>query len=1187
MSDAPGHTNDEPDSATARERAKRALLIGIDAYRYPEFIRSLNGCVNDVELMHSVLRDHFGFPAETMKVLRNEEASRDSILAALDQLVKETGTDDIVVIHYAGHGSQMTDREGDEPSGYDSTIMPWDTQGWRGENRDITDDEIHLRLQDLGAKTRYITLLFDCCHSGTITRDDFGVEARFMPRDERAPDELPPSPIPPDRRPGMVESGPSGWVPLTDRYVLIAGCRDSEVSFEYRPPESDGQVTHGALTYFLAQELRKAALTEESVRQTSYRDVFERAAALVNGANSKQHPQMEGRADREIFGVGDLEPMPFVLLIDPTGGGNATLAAGAAFGVTAGSVYAIYPQGTKRPDGDPIAQVEVTEVRAISASATVRPGAKEPLTAGMRAIETKHEYGDLQLGVQLVTPEALEAESRAMADAIEASSLLKRVEDTRRAAVRVYLLEPRSEAKQGDPVPQMPRVDAPTWVVVNEAGQIAMPPKPADGVADVIANLEKLSRYRQALALDNTNPASELRGQLELVLLRKNASDEWVEAEADSATGETVFEVGESIAFRLMNRLSKTPFVTLLNFTMDGEISVLYPEQRAAVEIRPLVASGAGFFDVGLDGDFFMESLPDTFPYNAPPEEGGLDSGVETVKLVVTSDEANFSFLEQGAFRDDMSPLMMLWASATIPETRGIARRTKPAPQEDWTTVVKSYVLRRPQKDALRPDGEPLRLGGTTLTTTDLEGSVAVHPWGSDRATAGELASDDLTSALDDAGIEIRQTVEISGTRVRPTRSADGTPALELSVRDPGPGYGQMVLGTDESGALSWHFAPVAEPDAAATRGGGGGSVRRYHIPSPAVSAPATGPAQRGLVGAVGRKFLKELVFPLVDPVIGAVGNAFAGAWEKRHRPYRLRSFTPDDFASADAPVMDEAGWKRLASGRSLLLVHGTFSRANSAFGGMSRAFVESLHRRYEGRVFAFDHFTLSHDPTKNIDMLIAAIPSDLGLDCDIICHSRGGLVARVLTEKQGELSLGSRSIRIGKVVFAGAPNAGTLLAGGDRLGDLIDTFTNLANFVPDVGVTDTIAAIIAVAKQLAVGAVDGLPGLQSMVPDGKFFKKLNTGDRIGDTRYFALSSDYTPSEPGLIDFAKNRLMDAIFKGDGNDLVVPTDSVFDANGSGFFPIEDRFVLTDSHSVGHTQYFTTPAVLDRIEEWLSA
>ena len=127
---------------------KRALLIGIDAY--PNVL-PLDGCVNDARLMQSVLVEHFGFPADHITLLANGQATRDGILSAFDALVSATGADDIVVVHYSGHGSQMADREGDEPSGFDSTIVPFDAAR-PGDVPDITDDEINLRIEALARK---------------------------------------------------------------------------------------------------------------------------------------------------------------------------------------------------------------------------------------------------------------------------------------------------------------------------------------------------------------------------------------------------------------------------------------------------------------------------------------------------------------------------------------------------------------------------------------------------------------------------------------------------------------------------------------------------------------------------------------------------------------------------------------------------------------------------------------------------------------------------------------------------------------------------------------------------------------------------------------------------------------------------------------------------------------------------
>ena len=922
----------------------------------------------------------------------------------------------------------------------------------------------------------------------------------------------------------------------------------------------------------------------------TYRDIFERAAAQVTAANDRQHPQMEGRADREIFGVKDIEPMRFVTVAarkDDT----VTVDAGAALGMTVGSTWSVHPQGTKSADaGAALGEIEITAVRGITSEARVKTeSAAGVIVAGSRAFETEHAYGELRMRVQMAPAPGHDADIASFRAALDASPLLESVDDVGSAAVRVYLVALREAVGDGDPVPQLGKVDAPVWAGVKEDGQLTMPPKPVGDIGAVIRNLETLARYRQALALENPDPASRLRGKFEVVLLRKAADGSWTPAKPDAESGQVVFEEGESIAFRVVADADRDPerdpaFLNLLYFGASGSISMAWTP-GAKEKIAPGIS-----FDIGTRDEDFELYLPDAFPFADGPG-GGVTAATEVVKLIVTGGPADFSFVEQqgmrgAAERKDVSPLMMLFETATQGSpTRELRRR--PVKQEDWTTVVVPILLRRKQTGALKADGQALDLGGAVLVTPGLEGQVRTHAWNSDRATAADLQTDALGAALGSAGIDVRQTVEISAAReVGPgTRSARGD-AMELRLSDPGAGYGQMVMSTDESGVVSWHFAAPPAQGPEGSRGAAGPSSRSYLIPRAVPSDAPAAPGQRGLVGAVGRKFLKELVFPLIDPVLGAVSESFAARWEAKHRPYRVRPFGPDDYTSADTPALDGEGWRRIGGGRALLFVHGTFSRAHTAFSALPKEWVGTLHEKYGGRVFALDHYTLSHDPRQNVNWFFEQQPDGVALDLDIVCHSRGGLVSRLLSEKLAELNVGSRDVRIGSIVFVGAPNAGTILTNTDRIGDLIDTWTNILNFIPDAGASDVIAAIVTVAKQLAVGAVGGLKGLQSMRPGGDFAKWLNAGPRAGDTRYFALTSDYTPGEPGLRDFAKNRLMDTIFKGP-NDLVVPTDGVYAENGSGFFPIEDRVVFTGTDAVAHTDFFSHRIVRDRIREWLGA
>ncbi|HSN85237.1 MAG TPA: hypothetical protein VL025_00700, partial [Thermoanaerobaculia bacterium] len=308
--------------------------------------------------------------------------------------------------------------------------------------------------------------------------------------------------------------------------------------------------------------------------------------------------------------------------------------------------------------------------------------------------------------------------------------------------------------------------------------------------------------------------------------------------------------------------------------------------------------------------------------------------------------------------------------------------------------------------EQLKPNGNPVRIDGVTLRTPGLAGAVTAHAPASPGLRAAERASRELDEALDNEGVRSQKTLEITGTRevetggAETTRStAHGEPAIEVEVQEPSPGWEQMVLYVDESGVATWSFAPAAAPEAdGGVRGSGG--TRRYLLRRHVAPAPEGAAATRGVLGAAGKKIIKVLAFKVLDPVFGRVGEHFVSKWEQTKRPYRVRTFPPDGFRNASARLVDLADWPGLATRegeRALLLVHGTFSRAHASFGGMTPDFVEALHRKYQSRVFAFDHPTASEDPRENIDWLLKEIPDGTRLDLDVICHSRGGLVARVL----------------------------------------------------------------------------------------------------------------------------------------------------------------------------------------------
>lgn len=674
---------------------KRALLIGINKYAKLAPHYQLSGCIHDVKVMANLLRDKFGFPEANISIICDEQATRQGICAAMELLISMTMQDDIIVIHYSGHGSRVTDIHNDDPSGMDSTIVPHDSGRRTSPNRDITDDEIHMWLSRLTQVTRYVTLIFDSCHSGTISRDVFGDTARWVEPDERPASEIAAEMEAPVVTEVVVEEmravrekqgiGGSGWLLLGKRYVLIAGCRDNESAYERPVGKGTEMSSQGALTYFLCQELALAGST------TTYRDLFDRVHPLVTSAYPNQHPQIEGQQDIVLFGMEEIPVAPFIR-VTAREHDLVRLGGGAALGLTAGSQWAIYPEGVKHADSDspPLGRVEITNVRAVSSDAMVLdPTHAHHIKPGCRAFETDRSYGAMRMTVDLHPAPASYAEHLTQLASRIADSKLLNIrtpdESVNKADVRIYLILPRSHADTGDPVPQLGAIAVPTWVVVGREGRLIMPPHPINAAHVlnlIIANLEKIARYRNALSLENRKSA--LVDNIGFKLLRQDVVGVWKEALPDSASGQVVFEHGERVALEIVNLYHAPVYISVLDFGLTSGIFLIFPPNRPSDKFEPHcppVRLGERY------GDRIELYMPNEFKE---------DSGVEVFKLFATTHEANFSWLAQGgvrSMRKSRSSFETVFETA-INGTQDQRQMTVPV-DEEWTTVERAFFLRR------------------------------------------------------------------------------------------------------------------------------------------------------------------------------------------------------------------------------------------------------------------------------------------------------------------------------------------------------------------------------------------------------------------------------------------------------------------------------------------------------------
>jgi hypothetical protein len=466
----------------------------------------------------------------------------------------------------------------------------------------------------------------------------------------------------------------------------------------------------------------------------------------------------------------------------------------------------------------------------------------------------------------------------------------------------------------------------------------------------------------------------------------------------------------------------------------------------------------------------------------------------------------------------------------------------------------------------------PGLIGSVELLEPTLLGTRA----GEQRATSA------LTSALDRQEFTTLHSLEINamstaGPIAPANRGADDRPLLTLEVPDIGPEQPQVVLLADEEGVVTWHFPqPAAEP-----------SMVRFDVPADTVATPTPPGQHRGLVSLIGKKLLSVLVFRAVEVGAQVLAKAIADRWESQHWPSRLRRFTgPGDGATVTP--LDGQAWTHLTGGRALLFIHGTFGTSQGGFGALDGAVWQQLSQRYGGRVFAFDHPTLSVDPLANVATLTSLVPQGTQLEVDIVAHSRGGLVARALASA----AIGdTHPLRVNKIVHIGVPNAGTALADVSRHAKFLDRISTLLNLAPDGPlsvVADIFDGVLTVVKIIGCKAIGNLPGLSAMDPAADWLKTLGARSAPPYTAY-SIGADFEPTG-GLLQLVRvpNSLADAVFGFTPNDMVVPAEGVFDAPSAWGFPIpfDRRVAFAKSESVWHCSYLGREKTQQALLGWLT-
>mgnify|MGYP002397424274 CR=1 FL=1 len=215
--DVAGRHDAAPALVTAAPVRIWAVVVGIAAY---EHLPSLRYTDDDAYLFYAFLKSPEGgaLPDGQVKVLIDEAATRENVLAAMRNTLLKAGENDVVVFYFSGHGVE-------------GAFIPADFDGY---NYRLYHDEIRGILEQ--SKARHKIVLGDACHAGTLSATD---KSDLLAT--RAPVNQ------------MLERYYKAFENSTGGMALFLSSKGAEVSLE------DAGLRSGVFSYFLIRGLKGEA----------------------------------------------------------------------------------------------------------------------------------------------------------------------------------------------------------------------------------------------------------------------------------------------------------------------------------------------------------------------------------------------------------------------------------------------------------------------------------------------------------------------------------------------------------------------------------------------------------------------------------------------------------------------------------------------------------------------------------------------------------------------------------------------------------------------------------------------------------------------------------------------------------------------------------------------------------------
>ena len=283
----------------AAESRHHALIIGVGQYTQASGADPLLGGPKDMETARKMAQA-MGVSDDRIMELRDEQATKPNILAALEKIRSTIRVGERAFIYYSGHGTSVT-----YPKGCEEGLIPYTQGAYRVEDL-VTESELATYTHKISEKADKAIVLIDACFSGGVvagkTRSLSAVDeirAKFSQPRAGACD------VPVNYRKTRSFTPALQRLGTPDQnFVQISAANYNEVSWD--SPKLGGLATHSLGECLLGQAKdadRSGAITLEEVRQCAQAKVNQLIAPYE--AQGKLPATIQMRGTRNLIVVAD------------------------------------------------------------------------------------------------------------------------------------------------------------------------------------------------------------------------------------------------------------------------------------------------------------------------------------------------------------------------------------------------------------------------------------------------------------------------------------------------------------------------------------------------------------------------------------------------------------------------------------------------------------------------------------------------------------------------------------------------------------------------------------------------------------------------------------------------------------------------------------------------------------------